>query len=115
MLRDRYIPKGRRRTVTDDQRINNPEKNRWGLVKAKTRDWSEEEVKEALEYVKREIPQEWAELEQLELTTGDLNGSRAIGIQFAALSELHPECEPYELSQLEDKIRDIRRINLGLD
>jgi len=95
--------------VTDDQKNSNPEENRWGLVKAKTRDWTDEEVAVAVEYLKREIPDEWAELEQLELTTADLNGSRAIGIQFAALAELHPECEPYEMSQLSRKIPDVRR------
>ena len=83
----------------------------WGFVRL----WTDEEVMAAVEFLKREEPQIWADLEELERTTGDLTGTEAIHMQFGALSNLHPECGPQEISNLTWQIRDFRRASLGLD
>src|SRR5690606_29675974 len=85
-----------------------------GFVKAKTRDWTDEEVAVAVEYLKREIPEEWAELEQLELTTGDLRHTRASAALYVALDELCPGTEGMAISDLRFKVRLVRRAELGL-
>jgi hypothetical protein len=81
---------------------------------AKSRNWTSEEVASAVEHLKATMPNEWAELERLELSTGDLRGSEAAGRIFGRLSNLHPECEPREISQLEFAIRLVRLAELGL-
>lgn len=81
---------------------------------AKSREWTSQEVGAAVEYLKQYRPSEWAELERLELATGDLRESQASGLIFAVLGKLHPECEPSELINLEFAIRLVRRANLGL-
>ncbi|RCS21528.1 hypothetical protein DUT91_20125 [Phyllobacterium salinisoli] len=81
---------------------------------AQTRNWTDEEVAEAVEYLKRRRPEVWAELELLEMTAGDLCGSEAGGLEFATLTVLHSECKSYEIAQLESKVRDVRRAQLGL-
>ncbi|WP_148257331.1 hypothetical protein [Agrobacterium tumefaciens] len=83
----------------------------WGFVRL----WSDQEVLAAVEFLKREMPQEWAELEELERTTGDLRDSEVILAQFGALSRLHPDCGPREISNLSWQIRDFRRAALDLD
>ncbi|WP_147272240.1 hypothetical protein [Phyllobacterium salinisoli] len=100
--------------TTHSKKPDGPEVDQWGVPYAKTRDWTDEEVAVAVEYVKKDIPEAWAELERLEVATGDLRGSDAIGLQFATLAELHPECEFYEIGQLESKVRAVRRAQLGL-
>lgn len=99
----------------DDRKNSNPEENRWGLVEAKTRDWTDEEVAVAVEFLKREIPDEWAELEQLELTTGDLRNTRASSILYASLKQLYPDTEGVAITDLAFQVRIIRRARLGLD
>jgi hypothetical protein len=101
--------------MTDDKKKTDmPRVDQWGVPYAKIRDWTDQEVAVAVAYLKREIPKEWAELERLELTTGDLNGSKAIDLELGKLSKLHPECDPYEVDQLSWKVREIRRYTLGL-
>lgn len=100
--------------MADDRKNSNPEENRWGLVEAKTRDWTDEEVAVAVEYLKREILEEWAELEQLELTTGDLRHTRASAALYVALDELYPGTEGMAISDLRFKVRLVRRAELGL-
>ncbi len=98
----------------DKSNSTEPKAGKWGLVEAKSRDWTDAEVTEAVEYLKKDIPETWAELEKLEMTTGDLRGTDAVDMQYAILKELHPECEFYEISQLGGKVRDLRRAQLGL-
>lgn len=82
----------------------------WGFV----RFWTDEEVMAAITFLKQERPHVWVELEKLERTTGDLSGSEAVDLQFGALSNLHPECGPREISDLSWQVRKIRRAALGL-
>jgi hypothetical protein len=86
-----------------------------GYKLAVTRDWTEEEVAETVAFLKQECAEIWAALVQLELTTGDLNGSEANDHHFGALSNLHPECEPNEIADLSWKVRLVRRGELGLE
>jgi hypothetical protein len=100
--------------MTDDKKkINIPRVGQCGMPYAKIRDWNNEEVAVAVAYLKRENSKEWAELERLELTTGDLDGSKAVHIQLAKLQKLHPECDPFKVSQLAWKVRDVRCHALG--
>ncbi|WP_276120896.1 hypothetical protein [Pararhizobium qamdonense] len=89
--------------------------NEYGYRRATTRDWTEDEVAEAVAFLKQDMPEGWAELEELERTTGDLRESDAAGNLFAALSDLYPDCEPSEISQLSLKVRIARRSALGIE
>lgn len=89
--------------------------NEYGLRRATSRDWTEDEVTEAVAFLKQDMPEGWAELEELERTTGDLRESDAAGNLFAALSDLYPDCEPREISQLAWKVRIARRTALGIE
>jgi hypothetical protein len=89
--------------------------NEYGLRRATSRDWTEDEVAEAVAFLKQDMPEGWAELEELERTTGDLRVSEAADNLFALLSHLYPDCEPSEISQLAWKVRIARRSALGIE
>lgn len=95
-------------TTPEDQ------KPKWEPVYAQLRDWTPEEVAEAVAYVKQKRPDVWAELLELERTTGDLRGSDARHIEGGLLSILHPECKLTQIGQLISKLRDVRREELKL-
>jgi hypothetical protein len=84
-------------------------------VKAKTRDWTDKEVAEAIAHIKSERPDAWEELQRLEDTTGDLTGSEAIHIQTGILVRMHPECELNEITQLKSALRAVRQRRRVLD
>lgn len=86
-----------------------------GLRFVEPRHWPDDEVTAAVEFLKRDIPEAWAELEELERTTGNLRDSDAWIFQFGALSNLHPECKPSEISDLAWQVRLVRRESLGLE
>lgn len=100
-----------------DEKSDGPEPKvwKWGFVKAKSRDWTDEEVAAAVAHMKQTRPNEWAELEKIELTTGDLTDSRAADIEFGTLIHLHPECQFNEISELFAKVRLYRRSQLGVE
>lgn len=81
---------------------------------AKSRNWTSEEVASAVEHLKATMPNEWAEVERLELSTGDLRESEAAGRIFGRLRNLYPECAFRDISHLEFAIRLVRRADLGL-
>lgn len=88
---------------------------KWEPVYAVSRDWTSEEVTEAAAYVKQERPDVWAELLELERTTGDLRESDAADIEMGLLGYLHPECDLSQLGQLMEKLRDKRLTELKLN
>ena len=83
------------------------------MTLAKSRDWTEAEVQEAILEIKKE-PGLWEELEQIEKTTGDFRDTEAEKKEWRALKRLHPECELHEATQLYIAIRKYRRGHLGL-
>lgn len=86
-----------------------------GLRIVEPKHWPDDEVMAAVEFLKRDIPTAWAELEELERTTGSIRGSEAALFQFGALANLHPECNPNEIVDLEWQVRLARRAALGLE
>ncbi|WP_041694604.1 hypothetical protein [Agrobacterium tumefaciens] len=86
-----------------------------GLRFVEPRHWADDDVMAAVEFLKRERPQVWAELEELERATGSIRGSDAADLQFGALSKLYPECSFSEISDLAWQVRFIRRAALGLE
>ncbi|MBR8653356.1 hypothetical protein KDH83_08565 [Achromobacter sp. Marseille-Q0513] len=79
-------------------------------------EWSQEEVAEAVAYLKERNPQDWAELEHLEKTTGDLSESSAPGIELAALMIKYEKAFDHrDVIQLQWRVRIARREMLGLD
>lgn len=81
---------------------------KWEPVYAESRDWTPQEVAEAAAHIKQERPDVWAELLELERTTGDLRGSKAADIEMGILGYLHPECDLSQLTQLFIKVRTKR-------
>jgi hypothetical protein len=77
--------------------------------KAKSRDWTDEEIAEAIAHIKSERPDAWEELQRLEDTTKDLTGSEALNIELGILVRMHPECELNEITQLFSAIRSVRQ------
>jgi hypothetical protein len=65
--------------------------------------------------LKQERPKIWADLVEIELTTGDLRGSEAKHIEFGALANCYPECQQSEISQLRWKVRQTRWTELGIE
>jgi hypothetical protein len=59
---------------------------------AKSRDWSDAEVQEAVAAIKAE-PGLWAELENIEKTTGESNGTEVGFKELQVLARLHSGCE----------------------
>ncbi len=78
--------------------------------------WSDEEVAAAVAYLKQRIPQDWSELEQLELTTGDLTDAPAADMEMGALSLEYKERFDYrDIVRLAGRVRMARRAALGLN
>ncbi|WP_315806671.1 MULTISPECIES: hypothetical protein [unclassified Bradyrhizobium] len=79
---------------------------------AKSRDWTEAEVGEAVASIKRE-PGLWDELRRIEQTTGDFDND--VGLRADRIvARMHPECELHEITQLLIAVRLVRRAELGL-
>lgn len=89
------------------------EPDEYGFQRATTRDWTDEEVAEAVAFLKQKHAKIWAELVKLE--PGDLRESEAALLQSGALFSLHPECELSEITSLERKVRQVRWAELGLE
>lgn len=80
---------------------------------AKSRQWSEVEVEEAVAALKRE-PGLWEELERIEATTGEFRGVDAGLKEQQIITRLHRECELNEITDLLLAIRRTRRAKFGL-
>jgi hypothetical protein len=80
---------------------------------AKSREWTEEEVQEAIATIKRERGL-WEELEQVEKTTGDFGDTDLADRERGVLVRLHSDCELSEITQLYVAVRAHRRAELGL-
>jgi hypothetical protein len=78
-------------------------------INAKTRDWTDKEVAEAIARIKSERPDVWEELQRIEDTTRDLRGSEAAKIERGLLVRMHPECELSEITQLFSAIREVQQ------
>lgn len=79
-------------------------------------EWSDEEVAAAVAYLKERFPQEWAELEHLEKTTGDLSNSRASSLEFVTLMEKYEkDFDHRDIIRLLGLVRMVRRATLGLE
>ncbi len=101
--------------MTKNDEIKTPADRPSGLRFVEPKHWPDDDVAAAVEFLKRDIPTAWAELEELERTTGSIRGSEAALFQFGALSNLHPECGPNEISDLAWQVRLARRAALGLE
>lgn len=101
--------------MTEKKDIETEQERPSGLRVVKPKHWPDDEVMAAVEFLKRERPQVWTELEELERTTNSIRGSEAAGLQFGELCKLHPECGPNEIVDLEWQVRLIRRAALGLE
>ncbi|MGE8450036.1 MAG: hypothetical protein ACN6OP_05290 [Pseudomonadales bacterium] len=78
-------------------------------------EWSDEEVAAAVAYLKKRIPREWAELEQLEIQSGDLTGAPAADIEMGALSvEYKNRFDHRDIIELRGMVRAARRRALGI-
>lgn len=78
--------------------------------------WSDEEVAAAVAYLKERFPQEWAELEHLEKTTGDLSNSRASSLEFVTLLKRYEgDFDHRDIIELLGRVRAVRRTDLGLE
>ena len=79
-------------------------------------EWSDEEVVKAVTYLKKRIPREWAELEKLEIETGDLTDSAAADIEMGALlAEYKDKFDHRDIVRLAGRVRMVRRAGLGLE
>jgi hypothetical protein len=83
------------------------------MTLAKSRDWTDTEVQEAISAIKKE-PGLWEELEHIEKTTGDFANTEAEKREWRVLLALHPGSELHEKTQLYMAIRNYRRVQLGL-
>jgi hypothetical protein len=83
------------------------------MALAKSRDWTDTEVQEAVAAIKIE-PGLWEELARIERTTGNFENSEAWLAENRILSTLHPECGLHEITQLYVAVRKHRRDELGL-
>ena len=83
------------------------------MMVAESRNWTEEEVHEAIAEIKRE-PGLWLELEHVERTTADFRGTEFGRREHRILVRLHPECTLSEITGLYWQIRDCRRSQLEL-
>ena len=79
---------------------------------AKSRDWTEAEVQEAIAAIKQE-PGLWEEVEHIEKTTGDFE-MEVHHKELRILFRLHQDCELNEITDLYHAIRNYRRAQLGL-
>lgn len=86
----------------------------WELGRAELKAWSDEDITAAMKYLMIEMPEACAELEKLELAGDDYRGSRAFGLQLGSLSFRHPDCTRSDIIQLSNKVRTVRRAQLGL-
>jgi hypothetical protein len=80
---------------------------------AKSRSWTEDEVKDAIAALKRE-PGLWEELERIEATTGEFTDTKAGFEQRRIISRSHPECELNEITDLLLAIRLRPRASPGV-
>ena len=79
-------------------------------------EWSDEEVSAAVAYLKERFPQEWAELEHLEKTTGDLSNSRAGSLEFVELMKKYEKnFDRRDIIELRGMVRSTRRRTLGIE
>jgi hypothetical protein len=79
-------------------------------------EWSDEEVAAAVAYLKERFPHEWAELEHLEKTTGDLSNSRASSLEFVTLLKRYEaDFDHRDIIELLGRVRAVRRTDLGLE
>lgn len=77
--------------------------------------WSEKEIAAAVAYLKKRIPQEWAELERLERTTGDLSDSHAGTVEFVELMNAYKgNFDHRDIIWLLTCVRGVRRADMGL-
>jgi hypothetical protein len=78
-------------------------------------EWSDEEVAAAVAFLKERYPQEWAELEHLEKTTGDLSNSRAGSLEFVELMKRYEtDFDRRDIIELRGMVRAARRRALGI-
>jgi hypothetical protein len=84
------------------------------MVSAKPRQWTQAEVQEAIAAVKNE-PGLWAELEEIEKTTGDLTDTEAGLREQRILARLHPGCRLIDDNELYAAVRLYRLAKLGLE
>ncbi|WP_146196860.1 hypothetical protein [Achromobacter pulmonis] len=79
-------------------------------------EWSDEEVAEAIAYLKAKYPEAWKESEELEIATGDLREAPSANIEMGALSLAYKKSFDHrDIIFLYREIRNARRANLGLE
>lgn len=79
-------------------------------------EWSDEEVAAAVAFLKERYPQEWAELEKMEIETGDLTDSAAADIEMGALlAKYKDKFDHRDIVRLAGRVRMVRRAGLGLE
>lgn len=82
--------------------------------KASIREWTKQDVTDALVYLRRERPEIMAELDRLEIESGDLTDADSASIALGLLFKLHPECDLLEITDLFSAVRIERRSQLSL-
>jgi hypothetical protein len=80
---------------------------------AKSRVWTTAEIEEAIAAIRTE-PGLWDELSRIEAITGEFRDVEAGVQERRIVTQLHPECELSEITQLMLAVRLSRRAELGL-